>query len=236
MHINSPNLRIPYLCLRIWKCLRYSQNFVYWIRFRITISGTGHQARKRPNSSWSLKWGSRHPTGIILDLQEINRLINAIACPWEVSETLILTTLHSLLGILNKDTTTSIRRNIKKLTVPAKKHHRPAFNEKDLCDFLGISPEEANKVAENTSQDFGSSLCQYFSREITVNSLIAWRVRSPSIQVILLNNYDSETGDFKVNLPSRNEWKLKSSLSSEEKKYSIKVLSLLHNFLPHFLW
>ena len=34
---------------------------------------------------------------------------------------------------------------------------------------------------------------------------IAWRVRSPSIQVILLNNYDSETGDFKVNVPSRNE-------------------------------
>ena len=134
-----------------------------------------------------------------------NRLINAIACPREVSETLILTTLHSLLGILNKDTTTSIRRNIKKLTVPAKKHHRPAFNEKDLCDFLGISPEEANKVAENTSQDFGSSLYQYFSREITANGLIAWRVRSPSIQVILLNNYDSETGDFKVNLPSRNE-------------------------------
>ena len=166
-----------------------------------------------------------------------NRLINAIVCPWEVSETLILTTLHSLLGILNKDTTTSIRRNIKKLTVPAKKHHRPAFNEKDLCDFLGISPEEANKVAENTSQDFGSSLYQYFSREITANGLIAWRVRSPSIQVILLNNYDSETGDFKVNLPSRNEWKFKSFLSSEEKKYySIKVSSMLHNFLPYFLW
>ena len=134
-----------------------------------------------------------------------NRLINAIACPREISETLILTTLHSLLGILNKDTTTSIRRNIKKLTVPAKKHHRPAFNEKDVCDFLGISPEEANKVAKNTSQDFGSSLYQHFSREITANGLIAWRVRSPSIQVILLNNYDSDTGDFKVNLPPRNE-------------------------------
>ena len=134
-----------------------------------------------------------------------NRLINAIACPREVSETLILTTLHSILGILNKDTTTSIRRNIKKLTVPAKKHHRPAFNEKDVCDFLGISPEEANKVAKNTSQDFGSSLYQHFSREITANGLIAWRVRSPSIQVILLNNYDSDTGDFKVNLPPRNE-------------------------------
>ena len=26
-----------------------------------------------------------------------------------------------------------------------------------------------------------------------------------SIQVILLNNYDSETGDFKVNVQSRNE-------------------------------
>ena len=134
-----------------------------------------------------------------------NCLINAIACPREVSETLILTTLHSLLGILNKDTTTSIRRNIKKLTVPAKKHHRTAFNEKDLCDFLGISPEEANNVAENTSQDFVSSLYQYFSREITANGLIVCRVRSPSIQVILLNNYVSEASDFKVNLPSRNE-------------------------------
>ena len=117
--------------------------------------------------------------------------INAIACPREESETLILTTLHSLLGILNKDTTTSMRRNIKKLTVPAKKHHRTAFNEKDLCDFLGISPEEANNVAGNTSQDFTSSLYQYLSREITANGLIAWRVRSTSIQVILLNNYVS---------------------------------------------
>ena len=83
----------------------------------------------------------------------VNCLINAITCPGEVSETLILTTLHSLLGIMNKDTATSVRRNIKKLTVPAKKLHRPAFNESDLCDFLGISPEEANKVAETTSQD-----------------------------------------------------------------------------------
>ena len=45
-----------------------------------------------------------------------------------------------LFGYFKQDTTTSIRRNIKKLTVPAKKHHRPAFNEKDLFDFLGISP------------------------------------------------------------------------------------------------
>ena len=54
-----------------------------------------------------------------------NRLINA--CPQEVSETLTLVMLHSLLGILNKDPATSVRRTIKKLTVPAKIYHRPAF-------------------------------------------------------------------------------------------------------------
>ena len=149
-----------------------------------------------------------------------NRLINVIACPREVLETLILTTLHSLMGILNKDTTTSVRTNIKKLTVPAKKHHRPAFNEKGLCYFLGISPEEANKAAENIAQDFGSSLYQYFSREITANDLIAWRVRSPSIQVIMLNDYVSETGNFKVNLPSRNEWE-KSKVPCLTKKLKV---------------
>ena len=105
---------------------------------------------------------------------------------------------------LNKDTATSVRRNIKRLTALAKKHHRPAFNESDLCDFLGISPEAANKVNKNNSQDFVSSLYQYFTRKITTNGLIVWRVRSTSVQVTLFNNYDLETGDFKVDLPSIN--------------------------------
>ena len=69
---------------------------------------------------------------------------------------------------------------------------------------------------------------------LTLHLKVFWKI---SIQVILLNNYDSETGDFKVNVPSRNEWKIKSSLSSEEiKYYSIKGSSMLHIFLPFFLW
>ena len=121
---------------------------------------------------------------------------------------------------LNKDTATSVRRNIKRLTALAKKHHRPVFNESDLCDFLGISPEAANKVNKNNSQDFVSSLYQYFTRKITTNGLIVWRVRSTSVQVTLFNNYDLETGDFKVDLPSTNDWE-KSKVLCPTKKLNV---------------
>ena len=115
----------------------------------------------------------------------------------ERSEDLIISTLHSLLEVPTSPPST-IPHTIKKISVPTKKQCRPSFNENDICEFLGITPEEANSVAESTSQEFGTSLIDYYSREVRTNGLIAWRVRSASMQVILLNNYDSEKGDFKV--------------------------------------
>lgn len=129
-----------------------------------------------------------------------NRLINVIAEPRELSNETILRVLKSILGIC-PDTTTSIKRVSRSLSrlTNRKKSHRPAFNEEDVCSFLGITLEEATVVAENTISNLGTSLYSYFTSELISNGVVSWRLKTDALQVIVMNKYHSEKGDFKVN-------------------------------------
>lgn len=134
-----------------------------------------------------------------------NRLINAVAHPRENCFEQIDKTLNSLLGFNPQEfhalAPPVLSSSDKIVTSSKNKKHRPAINEEDICEFLGVTVLEANSVAENMFAGLGTSLYNYYIRQLLSNGKPAWRLNTPVLQVLLLNDYDSEHGDFKVNSP-----------------------------------
>ena len=52
--------------------------------------------------------------------------------------------------------------------------------------------------SENLAVGYGDFLFQYFVMELFRMKGIFWRVKTPEQQIVVMNGYDSQTGDFKV--------------------------------------
>ena len=80
-----------------------------------------------------------------------------------------------------------------------KKKPRQAVDVAKIYESLGVNEEEASKLCRSVSTVHEcTSLYRYYVERLFNDATLAWRVKSASVQVILMNDYDSETGNFKV--------------------------------------
>jgi len=129
-----------------------------------------------------------------------NRIINAVIA--NNNSDVIIKALHVILDIYDDDVSSQNRSRLfqkkRKLT---EKRPRLSIDVRTICENLGIDEVEANCLSKNVSSSHQQqSLYLYFVEKIFSVGCISWRVKNRSLQVILMNDYDSETGDFKVNI------------------------------------
>ena len=121
-----------------------------------------------------------------------SRILSALSNPG--GESLVVSTLKVLLGIYEDDKASAPKK--RKIV---KKKPRQAVDVAKIYESLGVNEEEASKLCRNVSTVHErTSLYQYYVERLFNDGTLAWRVKSASVQVILMNDYDSETGNFKV--------------------------------------
>ena len=76
--------------------------------------------------------------------------------------------------------------------------NRPVIDKNLLCQSLGIDPQEVDELSKQLYSAEQQTLYLTFVEKLFANGCINWRWKSSSSQVILMNNYDAETGEFKV--------------------------------------
>ena len=123
-----------------------------------------------------------------------NRIINAYMK--EQGEQIVVHTLRVLLGIYDCNTNRVPARKKRKI---AKKNSRPKIDINQVCENLGVDQDEAFALSQNVSTVHEDrTLYQHYVERLFSGGTLAWRVKKPAIQVVIMNDYDSETGEFKV--------------------------------------
>ena len=107
---------------------------------------------------------------------------------------MFVSTLKVLLGIHEADKASAP----KKRKVVKEKQHQ-AVDVAEIYESLDVNEEEASKLCRNVSTLHERAfLYQYYVERLFNDGTLAWQVKSASLQVLLMNDYDSETGNFKV--------------------------------------
>ena len=121
-----------------------------------------------------------------------SRILSALSNPG--GQSLVVSTLKVLLGIYEDDKASAPKK--RKIM---KKKPRQAVDVAKIYESLGVNEEEASKLCRNISTVHEhASLYQYYVERLFSDGTLAWWVKSVSVQVLLMNDYDSETGNFKV--------------------------------------
>ena len=121
-----------------------------------------------------------------------SRILSALSNPG--GESLVVSTLKVLLGIYEAEKASAPKK--RKIV---KKKPRQAVDVAKIYESLGVNEEEAYNLCRNVSTlHERASLYQYYVERLFNDGTLAWRVKSASVQVLLMNDYDSETGNFKV--------------------------------------
>ena len=80
-----------------------------------------------------------------------------------------------------------------------KKKPRQAIDVAKIYKSLGLNEEEASNLCRNVlTLHERASLYQYYVERLSNDGTLAWRVKSASVTVLLMNDYESETGNLKV--------------------------------------
>lgn len=125
-----------------------------------------------------------------------NRIIGAFTK--SDGEKIVYATLRSLLG-LNEEQNRQQEIATKKRRVTKKNLVRGEIDIESMCQSLGIDNETANRLCANSSTAYKSStLYKHFTEKLFSCGILAWRVKRPGKQVVLMNDYGSESGEFKV--------------------------------------
>ena len=121
-----------------------------------------------------------------------SRILSALSNPG--GESLVVSTLKVLLGIYEAEKASAPKK--RKIV---KKKPRQAVDVAKIYESLGVNEEEASNLCRHVSTlHERASLYQYYVERLFNDGTLAWRVKSASVQVLLMNDYDSETGNFKV--------------------------------------
>ena len=88
--------------------------------------------------------------------------------------------------------------------IPIRKRKKLIVSEKkksslqSLLDAVGMSNEEYSNLGSGDS--YHTTLYKKFKEQIVVNGFIAWRIHSADLDCVSMNDYDDETGEFKVTI------------------------------------
>ena len=71
------------------------------------------------------------------------------------------------------------------------------FGHNDLLEYIGLSEEEYEEQKKQSV--ISLSTYEAYKKFLFESGTILWRVKQPSKHVVVMNDYHSEQGDFKVN-------------------------------------
>ena len=129
-----------------------------------------------------------------------NRIINTVV--YNNKPSTIVHALHTMLDIFDGPDVSAPPAKRRRCAFEKKK--RATVNTSSMCAHYGIDEEEVTKLSENMSSISSQKnrkekfYVNYVERLFTAGCL-KWRVfKAPSLQIILMNDIDRETGEFKV--------------------------------------
>ena len=135
-----------------------------------------------------------------------NQIMNSILC--RVVESIILpmgnpeiATIHANIS----EVMSLVARNIYHHTpipqVKRRQHQtsqkRIRLNPTDILEYIGITSDEYDNMRRE-SEVSSSSVYKSFRINIINNGTILWRIQLPQKEVVLMNDYHADSGDFKV--------------------------------------
>ncbi|XP_066914930.1 uncharacterized protein [Clytia hemisphaerica] len=124
-----------------------------------------------------------------------NRIVHAVAL--NGSEHNVITALNTMLNIYVQIDNSSGERPRKRRKCNVQKA-RPVIDKNLLCQSLGVDPQEVDELSKQLYSAEQQTLYLTFVEKLFANGCINWRLKNSSSQVILMNNYDAETGEFKL--------------------------------------
>lgn len=160
-------------------------NFSKWLW---NLEDPSKQQIKFPQKfSTSSRWGPGSPR---------NRIINAVVR--NAKKDIVIEALHTMLSIYKPIEVSCCEQARKRKRPNIPKSSRLVIDPNFLCDSLGVDANEVEELSKNLYNAESQQLYASFVEKIFSSGKINWRVKNSSTQVILMNNYDPETGEFKV--------------------------------------
>lgn len=127
-----------------------------------------------------------------------NKIIRAIVRDNGDKRRMVEKACYTILKIYGDDTIHERAAKRRRLTANTEKRSRPAIDMALLCESFGISENDAKKLSENLYLQNKRKLYPYFVEKLFSEGCINWRVKTEDYQVVVMNDYDSDTGEFKV--------------------------------------
>ena len=123
-----------------------------------------------------------------------NRIVNQLLLSDDIS--VIRSSLLSLIGFrVERSFPSTLPSRAPKKT---SSKTRPIFDVDAVCESLGISQNDRQQNTRNFSkiQDSKSFYLTFVER--LMSGVLAWRVLTESKEVVVMNDYDCQSGEFKV--------------------------------------
>lgn len=129
-----------------------------------------------------------------------NRIINTVV--FNATPSNIINALHVMLDLYNDSDVKGPPSKRRKCVFDKKK--RVVVDTPYICNHLGIDEEEVLELSKNissiaTQKNKDEKLYLHYVEKLFSSGCLNWRVlKAPSLQIILMNNIDPMTGEFKV--------------------------------------
>ena len=130
-----------------------------------------------------------------------NRIIRAIATDtgdFRVVERAV----HTVLKIYDDGEGVKEHRAAKRRKLAEKRARKP-LDIGLICQSFGVTQEEAVVLSQNLSRDLTKTkddglLYRYYAEKLLTVGCMNWRVKTETFQSVVMNDYDSDSGEFKV--------------------------------------